>query len=167
MPIVVVDKDGKPLPASGLVFGDGYRVENLGNGIVRIEVSGSIEVTKVVTAEKGVTRWLTTTRQISAERVTDVTVTQFVTRDKESTHIRYIGTLTDLKLLTPIRDFTTTRGPIEQTHEKYEETVTRDLSMTDDVTHDKYQATISKDATVTKERTVTKYHSLTIWYLEG
>ena len=163
MPIVVVDKDGKPLPASGLVFGDGYRVENLGNGIVRIEVSGSIEVTKVVTAEKGVTRWLTTTRQISAERVTDVTVTQFLTKDREYTVEKIIGTLTHVKLLTPIRDFTVTRGPVEQSHEKYGSTVTKDVTVTDWMSHDKYQATHEKDATVTKYKTVTKMDVVTVW----
>ncbi len=142
MPIVVVDKDGKPLPASGLVFGDGYRVENLGNGIVRIEVSGSIEVTKVVTAEKGVTRWLTTTRQISAERVTDVTVTQFLTKDREYTVERIVGTLTHDKIVGKTRIVEATRDAGELTHDKYGATVTN--------------GTVTKDRTVTKTYYVTK-----------
>lgn len=156
MPIVVVDKDGKPLPASGLVFGDGYRITDLGSGIVRIEVSGSIEVTRVVTAEKGVTRWLTTTRQISAERVTDVTVTQFLTKDREYTEERIVGTLTHMKVHPAMRYITTTRDKTEQTHEKYDRTATADVTVTDEQTHEKYEDTVTLALTAEREITVTK-----------
>jgi len=161
MPIVVVDKDGKPLPASGLVFGDGYRVENLGNGIVRIEVSGATEVSRIVTRQVPVSAVRTVTRCVTTDRVTDVTVTEDVTRHPERWMTRFIGTIEHHKLMTHDGVFTVTKD-LTATKERYERTVTREISTTNFSTHDKYEAT-RINGTTTKEKTVTRWDIVTVW----
>ena len=148
MPVMIVDRNGNALPASAVVFGQGYQVEDAGFGVVRVAVSG--EVTREITRERTVTRMAATvTRWISAEQTVERTVTRAVTRDREVTRLRHLDVVT------------VTRTPQEVTHDCYGRTATADVSVTDYLTRDKYLQTVELNMTATHEKSVTKRHYVT------
>jgi len=148
MPVLVVDRYGNVLPATAIVFGQGYNVEDLGFGVARVAASG--DVTRESTVERPVTRWaMTVTRWITAEATAERTVTRAVTRPREITRVRYLD------------EVTVTRDASTVTRDRFDRTATKDVSVTAAVTHDKFAATVTLPVTAVREITVTRHQYVT------
>jgi hypothetical protein len=148
MPVLIVDRDGNVLPAHAIVFGQGYTVQDMGFGVVRVAVSG--EVTREATVERTVTRLAATvTRWLSAEQTVERTVTRAVTREREVTRRKHLEVVT------------VTRDAQELTRDRFGRTATVDAWVTDYVTRDKPRQTVELPITATHEKSVTKRHYVT------
>ena len=158
--IIIVDSNGEPIPAALLQFGNGFHIDRdeALPGVIQIEVSGAVDVSKVVTREKLVSPVGIVTRELTQEDYVTVTVTHYVTFPFPVTVTTWLGTLSNHAVIgeEATRERTLPFSTVSK--DEYERTVTN-FTCTREVTRPGItvtEGTVTKEISVTKTITVTK-----------